>query len=225
MYKHNTWYSLDRTLQWLQGLCAELVPSAATPHIPEHHIVDNAVKMAQTLLAGRPITGETSDTYESSPETEGETEEPPIDDAEVSHEAVEVAVPVARAKTISSKPKTRKVKRVKDILKIKVPFSRKVKQLLGMPVVESGECSASQSTPARVITPEPEVACVVTPEPEFVRVVTPEPEFVTSDDDNTPAEEAPPPPPKKKTRKGKGGKAKKSKQQKKSAETDELQSD
>ena len=207
MYKHNTWYSLDRTLQWLQGLRAELVPSAATPHIPEHHVVDNAVKLAQTLLAGRPITGETSDAFKSSPETE----EPPIDDAEVSPEAVEVAVPVPRAKTTSTKPKTRKVKRGKDILKIKVPFSRKVKQLLGTPVLES----ASQSTPARVITPEHEVE----------NVVTPEPEFVTSDDDNTPAEEAPPHPPKKKTKKGKGGKAKKSKQQKKSDETDEPHSD
>ena len=96
-----------------------------------------------------------------------------------------------------------------------MPFSRKVKQLLGTPVVESEECTASQSTPA----------CVITPEPEFARVVTPEPEFVTSDDDNTPAEEATPPPPKRKTKKGKGGKAKKSKQQRKATETDEPHSD
>ena len=212
MYKHSTWYSLDRTLQWLQGLRAELVPSAATPHIPEHHVVDNAAKMAQVLLAGGPSTGEMSDASESSPEN---TEEPPADNTEVSPEAVEITVPAAPAKTTSTKPKTKKVRRGKDILKIKVPFSRKVKQLLGTPVVKSRECTASQSTPA----------CVVMPEPEFARVVTPEPEFVTSDDDNTPAEEAPPPLPKRKTKKGKGGKAKKSKQQRKAAETYELHSD
>ena len=107
------------------------------------------------------------------------------------------------------------MERGRDILKIKVPFSRKVKQLLGNPVAESEGCSASQSTPARVITPESEVA----------HVVPPEPEFVSSDDDNVPAEEAPPPTLKKKTKKGKGGKAKKSKQQKKVAETDDLHSD
>ena len=210
MYKHNTWYSLDRTLQWLQGLRAELVPSAATPHIPEHHAVDNAVKMAQTLLAGGPITGETSTAYEGS----SSTEEPPVD-TDISPEAVAIPVPVVPVKATTPKPRTRKVKRGRDILKIKVPFSRKVKQLLGNPVAEREECSASQSTPARVITPEHEVE----------NVVTPEPEFVTSDDDNAPAEEAPPPPPKKKTKKGKGGKAKKSKQQKKSDETDEPHSE
>ena len=210
MYKHNTWFSLDRTLQWLQGLCAELVPSAATPHIPEHHAVDNAVKMAQTLLAGGPVTGETSAAYEGSPATE----EPPVD-TDISPEAVAIPVPVAPVKTTTPKPRTRKVKRGRDILKIKVPFSRKVKQLLGNPVAEREGCSASQSTPARVITPESEVALVVPPEPEFV----------TSDDDNVPAEEVSPPTPKKKTKKGKGGKTKKSKQQKKVTETNDLHSD
>ena len=209
MYKHNTWYSLDRTLQWLQGLRAELVPSAATPHIPEHHAVDNAVKMAQTLLAGGPVTGETSAAYEGSPSTE----EPPVD-TDISPEAVAIPVPVVPVKTTTPKPRTRKVKRGRDILKIKVPFSRKVKQLLGNPVAEREGCSASQSTPAHVITPELEIA----------HAVSPEPEFVTSDDD-VPAEEVPPPTPKKKTKKGKGGKSKKSKQQKKVTETDDLHSD
>ena len=89
---------MDRTLQWLQGLRTELVPSAATPHIPEHHVVDNAMKMAQILLAGGPSTGETSDASESSPEN---TEDPPANNTEVSPETVEITVPAAPVKTKS----------------------------------------------------------------------------------------------------------------------------
>ena len=95
---------------------------------------------------------------------------PPVD-TDISPEAVAIPVPVVPVKTTAPKPRTRKVKRGRDILKIKVPFSRKVKQLLGNPIAEREGCSASQSTPARVITPEPEIAHAVSPEPEFVTSV------------------------------------------------------
>ena len=107
------------------------MPSAATPHIPEHHVVDNAVKMAQILLAGGPDAGETSDVdaTESSPNK-----------AEDPTENVEITTPAAPAptKTMSTKPQTRRVRRGKDILKVKMPFLCKVKQLLGTPVAEGG---------------------------------------------------------------------------------------